>query len=189
MTLTGVYKIFDDGEMVGEMTVYTQGMMTVFEGTCRPDREGPFRVAALSEDYLIMLGVMLPNEDGYYIRRSFSKNAMAELGINEISEFRLIYPEEEKKQVEEKKEAFREEGWQPVSEPWRLFRDEELAEVCRQVKGAKMKREENGDISLAVPLERNAPFPAMPIFCFGTYDKIANKPYVVFRLRDGVLIQ
>lgn len=193
MTLTGAYKIFDDGEMVGEMTVYAQGMMTVFEGTCKPDREGPFRVAALSGGYLILLGVMLPTEDGYYIRRSFSKNAMAQLGIREISEFRLIYPDGEENQDDEKTsipdETVQGNGWQDAPEPWRLFKDQELSEVCRQVKGAKMRREEDGDISLAIPLERYAPFPAMPIFCFGTYEKIQNKSYVLFRLRDGVLIQ
>ncbi len=193
MTLTGAYKIFDDGEMVGEMAVYAQGMMTVFEGTCKPDREGPFRVAALSDGYLIMLGVMLPNEGGYYIRRSFSKNAVTELGIKDISEFRLIYPEAEENQGSEKTSipvgAAPEDGWQDAPEPWRLFKDEELSETCRQIKGARMRREEDGDISLAVPLERNAPFPAMPIFCFGSYEKIENKSYVLFRLRDGILIQ
>lgn len=188
MDISGTYKILDDGEMVGEMTVYSQGMMTVFEGFCKPDREGPFRVAARSGGYLILLGVMLPDAGGYYIRRSFSKNAMTELGIREIDSFRLIYPETDKK-LDAETDAPSADGWQDIAEPWHLFRDNELSEICRDVKGGRIRREENGDITFAVPLDRDAPFPAMPIFCFGTYKKIGNRSYVLFRLRDGVLIQ
>jgi hypothetical protein len=48
-------------------------------------------------------------------------------------------------------------------------------------------RKEDGFTYLAVPIVRGRPFPAMPIFCFGSSRKINGKNYVVFKIKDGEL--
>ena len=88
--ICGTYQILDDGEYVGEILVYLQGLLTVFEGHCRTDREGPFRLALYSGGRTLILGVMLPDAEGYRFRKSFTKNALAELGLNDSGEFRIV---------------------------------------------------------------------------------------------------
>jgi hypothetical protein len=188
MEYGGIIKIIDDGECVGEINVYMQGIKIVFEGECVTERQGPFRLAAVSGGRTIPVGVMLPDGGKFTFRRSFSKNMMSELGIGEIEEF-LLVGNDRKDMADYREPAAEAGGWQEAAEPWRLFADEELSEVCREVKGGLKRLEENGEISFAVPLERDRPFPAMPIFCFGTYMKIGEKGYVVFRLKNGELIR
>ena len=74
--------------------------------------------------------------------------------------------------------------WVPEPEPWRLFSDADISESCRKVKGAYVRFD--GDTSyLAVPISSNEPFPPMPIFCFGSPEKINGADYVVFTMKNG----
>lgn len=74
--------------------------------------------------------------------------------------------------------------WTPEPEPWRLFDDEDISRSCRNITGAFVRFD--GDVSyLAVPISPNEPFPPMPIFCFGTLERINGRDHVVFTMKDG----
>ncbi len=80
-----------------------------------------------------------------------------------------------------------EEGWAEERGSERLFKDPEIKRICRDMTDTLIKTED-GAFYLAVPIIRGRPFPAMPIFCFGTSRKINGKNYVVFKIKDGELI-
>ena len=184
-----LYKIIDDGEYIGEVNVYMQGIKIVFDGECVTDRQGPFRLAAVSGGKAAPVGVMIPDGEKFTFRRSYSKNTLSELGIGEIEEFILTGNDRREDGNCEEPAADTSGSWQEVTAPRRVFAEAEKSEICRGVKGGLKRMENNGEISFAVPLERERPFPAMPIFCFGTYMKICEKGYVVFCLKDGELIR
>jgi hypothetical protein len=188
MELCGTYRIYDDGEYIGDISVTMQGIRVILEGSCHTPRQGPFRLAVVSGSRVIPLGTMLPDNGLYVYKKSFSKNALVERGIDAIDEFTL-FSEQYERNAGTAETPDRNSSWQDVSEPWRLFRDPELSETCRAVSGGLMREESGGELSFAIPLQRDRPFPAMPIFCFGTFEKIQEKPYVVFRLKDGELVK
>ena len=76
--------------------------------------------------------------------------------------------------------------WRKAHEPWRLFRDADTAEACRETKGALL-REEDGKTLLAVPFGGDEPFPMMPVFRFGEQEMINGAPYIVFTVENGRL--
>ena len=48
-----------------------------------------------------------------------------------------------------------------------------------------LTRQEGDAVFLAVPLDRDRPFSAMPIFCFGSPETISGRNWIVFRIMDG----
>jgi hypothetical protein len=76
--------------------------------------------------------------------------------------------------------------WQREPEPERLFKDPDIKRACMDMTDTLVCR--NGELTyLAVPIIRGRPFPALPIFCFGSSMKINGNNYVVFKIKDGVL--
>ncbi|MDR0446112.1 MAG: hypothetical protein LBH17_03645 [Oscillospiraceae bacterium] len=78
------------------------------------------------------------------------------------------------------------EKWTPEPNPERLFSDGGAAAITDAVKGA-LSRRENGIVFLAAPVSEDAPFPMMPVFCFGTPETIDDARYLVFKLKNGAL--
>ena len=77
-------------------------------------------------------------------------------------------------------------GWQEEREPARLFRDPALRELGRTLgREGVLTRQEGDAVFLAVPLDRDRPFSAMPIFCFGSPETISGRNWIVFRIMDG----
>ncbi len=79
------------------------------------------------------------------------------------------------------------EEWRPEQAAHELFRDTDIADVCRGLKGA-LRKEQGGKTLLAVPCRGDEPFPMMPVFCFGSCEMIEGEPYVVFGITDGKLV-
>ncbi|MDR3277146.1 MAG: hypothetical protein LBT12_00080 [Oscillospiraceae bacterium] len=76
--------------------------------------------------------------------------------------------------------------WTPIANPSILFRDNDAELISGEVAGA-LTCAEDGVTLLAVPILPDAPFPMMPIFCFGDPAVIDGREYVVFKLKNGLL--
>jgi Asp-tRNA(Asn)/Glu-tRNA(Gln) amidotransferase C subunit len=112
--------------------------------------------------------------------------------IQNLQAEELITPDEipikaETKQYTEPAAVEYETGWMREDEPERLFKDRDIQKSCRDMTDTLIKVED-GYTYLAVPIVRGRPFPAMPIFCFGSSRKINGKNYVIFKIKDGELL-
>ncbi|MDR0917518.1 MAG: hypothetical protein LBN02_10095 [Oscillospiraceae bacterium] len=77
-------------------------------------------------------------------------------------------------------------GWSAIAEPRELFRESGLSAITGDMSGA-LTRRDDALVYLAAPIEEDAEFAMMPVFCFGTPEVIGGRGYLVFKLRDGVL--
>jgi len=77
--------------------------------------------------------------------------------------------------------------WRHEVSPYRYFDDDVIENSLKNVKNALVS-ENDGTIRLAIPVSGSEPFPAMPIFCFGTFTEINGKSYMVFNLKGGKFI-
>lgn len=172
MNIVGKYVIYDGEEQAGELEVSPWGGYLRFRALCRSRRRGVFRLVAECGGRLLPLGVMTPSGSGFGLERRFSPAALRSMGLERIDRCRLAQDWDG--------------GWQEEGHPERLFRDPELQELGRALarEGALSRREGEADL-LAVPLERERPFAAMPIFCFGAAENMNGRSWVVFRIVDG----
>jgi hypothetical protein len=302
--LYGEFAVTAGGRDVGSLHVTQEGLMTVYECTCDIVTNNILRLAAVSDEKYVPLGVMMPNEGNpstLRLKKSFSKNALISMGLNKAETFHLICPDEvytgcpegvyngnpetvctcdpepvyhndpepvinassvqepvesaqemkpaavnpelikavermihqlssepvktedEAEQPEAVPEPFIAEpspaptnagtayeepeeerlpqyvpgqreavpqpaygGWRPIEKPSSLFNDETIAEACEEVSGA-LAMEQAGLTMLAVPVSPDAPFPMMPIFCFGSSEDIGGQEYIIFKIKNGYL--
>lgn len=172
MNLFGKYPIYDGEEQTGELEVSPWGGYLRFRALCRSRRKGVFRLVAESGGRLLPLGVMTPSGSGFGLERRFSPAALRNMGLERIDRCRLTQDWAG--------------GWQEEREPARLFRDPALRELGRTLgREGVLTRQEGDAVFLAVPLDRDRPFSAMPIFCFGSPETISGRNWIVFRIMDG----
>ena len=69
--------------------------------------------------------------------------------------------------------------WKMEPSPQALFHKEWLRRRVQGLEGCRSRRAGQG-FSLAVPFDRNAPFPLETLFCLCRLQTIGSKPYVVF---------
>lgn len=65
-----------DGERLGFVNVWTEGLFTVFDARCQ-HREGLFRLSVYGQGKEGYLGVMQPGKGGLYLRRRLSRHDMS----------------------------------------------------------------------------------------------------------------
>ncbi|MDR0838070.1 MAG: hypothetical protein LBN99_00345 [Oscillospiraceae bacterium] len=185
------------GRRYGDAVLSPNGLMTEisFEGA-PPDSENIYRLAAVCGEKYVALGVPTPGGAGLTFRKSFSKNALRELGFSEPSAFELILPGEvfaatvfapEPEPVPEPEivPATTAE-WAEIANPAALFVENGVAAITDEVAGA-LVREEGGFVYLAAPISAGEAFSMMPVFCFGTPETIGGRDYLIFKLKNGVL--
>lgn len=252
--MLGEYPIKIKGKEIGRLTVTQEGLKTRFRADCRYRSSDVLRLAVISENRYVMLGVMMPEGERLTFSKSYSRNELAAMGLSEIAGADLLLAEDGIVQPAARPQAVEpawqeeaiipepellsepdisaldllqepdwipEEDWIPeqesvmaaatetevmsgsVVEPavleafgqWEridnlglIFQDEILAESCKNVRGALRMETEDG-ILLAIPAERDEPFPLMPIFCFGMWDQINGKNYIIFKIKDGYIVE
>ncbi len=206
MGLTGEHKVLFNGSEAGTLTVERNGLMTVFECECDIVCDDVVRLAAARGDECVPIGVMMPVGGKLKLRKSFSKAALSDLGIGGDDGFYLIRKTEDlciPKSAAETPDAAAEDDapahvdapqdacdaedtWSYAEDVPSMFCDPDVAEACRDVVGALTRR--RGEYRLlAVPVSGSEPFPMMPVFCFGSAERIAGGDYIVFRVRNGKL--
>jgi len=182
--MNGTYAIKYEGREVGTLNVYSEGLMTVFSAETLP-LAGVWRLAVISQGRTVPIGVLAPSRRGLYLKKSFTKNMLAELNISDI-EAAVLFSQEQAagSQVQFSQDQAVGSPWKEVPEPSGLFSDVDLKVACRGAKGVMALRE--GDVTKAAfPIRSDAPFALMPAFCLGKPMKIDGRDYLVFSIRDG----
>jgi hypothetical protein len=143
------------------------------------------------------IGVMMPEGQRLALSKRMTSADMKQLGIWDEATFRLMTssPRDEmptdfdgrEKIYPESEMTDNAELWQQCHDPADIFDDEEIAHSCRNVTGALIRRE-GDELLFAVPIRGDAPFPMMPVFCFGEFQHINGGQYVVFKVKNGKLV-
>lgn len=171
MDMVGSYPVLDGAVQAGILEVRTAGAYLRFRAVCRSERREVFRLAVRDGTRTVPLGVMTPAGSGWQMDRRFSPAELRRMELTKLDECILLPAS----------------VWQPEPNPARLFRDETLRRAARGIHDALI-RADGADTRLAVPLRSDAPFPAMPIFCFGETEEIEGAAYVVFGVSGGELV-
>ena len=213
--MEGVYSVLWNGAQAGEMRIYRDGLMTVIEAHCSYAGDTPFRLMVRSGGRDIPLGTMLPDAAGFQFQKRYSRQALAALGLEtveacwigappqtpdtpsetdappagtDVSELPADEADAAPSPPPETTDTWRKPTWQPELRPEELVKDPELRQLlCKAEQAISLAEGER--IWLGVPLEVGKPFPLMPIFCLGRWEKINGKNYMVFQIRDGELEQ
>jgi len=170
--MNGTYAVKYEGREVGTLRVYNEGLMTVFSAETLP-LAGVWRLAVVSGGKTVPIGVLTPSQRGLSLKKSFTKNMLAELNISDIEAAQLF-----------SQTHSREPEWKPVTDPSALFSDSDLKAACKGSKGVMALKE--GEVTKAAfPIRSDAPFALMPAFCLGKPVKINGNDYLVFNIKDG----
>ena len=92
--LTGNYSVTSGGESIGKLTISKSGLLTVFDCVCDYEDGDVLRLAAVSGGEYITVGVMMPDGGRLRLKKSFTKNALAAMGLYNAAGFYLIRPGE-----------------------------------------------------------------------------------------------
>lgn len=170
--MNGTYAINYEGREVGSLKVYNEGLMTVFIAETLP-LSGVWRIAVESGGITVPIGVLVPSQRGLYLKKSFTKNTLAEQKIQSIDGALLL-----------SQERSAQPAWKPVPEPSVLFSDSDLKAASKGSKGVMMLKE--AEITKAAfPIRSDIPFALMPAFCLGKPLKISGYNYLIFVIKDG----
>jgi hypothetical protein len=153
---------------VGELVTEPEALYTCFTARGRLPREDLWCAWAVGDRGELRLGVLEPEGDQASIRRRFSRQLTAPLG-------RLLRGEV--RSADQKQN----ENWEASPQPDRLFHTPWLRQQLRGVTGV-LTRTDNGRRYLAMPYDKEKPFPLTPLFCFAEPRRIHGERYMVFCL-------
>ncbi len=182
----GTFDVVYKQKSVGEARIIRIGIRYELSAVVKYlDISGPFRVAAVSGEKVVPLGVMMPKGDGFEYRRSFSTNDLKNIGIDDISGFTIAGDESSKVHIDTNNHEDNE--WKVTNEPWQYLEEGEFRHVFSACNEALVSTNEEF-VRIAVPIVKNEPFPLMPIFCLGEIQKINENLHLVFKLHEGKLL-
>ncbi len=89
MELTGEYEVRLKGKPAGRLTVKRQGYRTIF--TFKSDMVPEVsRLICAGDGSVVSIGIPVPDGNGMYLKRSFSDDALASMGLERIGSCLLI---------------------------------------------------------------------------------------------------
>jgi len=205
--ICGKYNVIFDKEITGTVNISRTGQKYLFECQCNHSSADIIRLFCYSNDVYSTIGTMMPVNGRLYLKKAFTRNDLIMKDIGEINHFLLSStspaapsspPHLQEIQTEpalttaSQPEEMPEENkivaypWRNENSPSSLFSDPELKEVCMNIKDA-LSSSDGEFIYLAVPVSSDKPFPLMPAFCFGSFELIDNRSYIIFKLKNGNL--
>ena len=183
--LCGIYDVSFLERRVGTLTVSISGLNTVFECRCSAGSSGEIqRLFCVSDGVPVAIGVLMPEGGGLHLRKRFTKNALMRLGLSSI-ESCFLSSASQAAQITPPDSAC---VWRTAAGHDLVFEDSALTASCHG-RTDLLASGDPAQLLLAVPVETDAPFPLMPVFCFGDAAEIRGKDYVVFCLKNGKIIQ
>lgn len=190
--ICGNYPIHCDEKVLGEVKIEKVNIRyNISSAVNNIDMPRPFRLAAICGDKIIPLGVMMPDRNGFSYSRSFSSAALSELGIDTIDGFTLITDSSPRSAAQPiaapAPVSAVAVGWQQTDTPGEYFEDGEFRHIFSGCKSA-LVRNDGETQYLAIPVLKDEPFPAMPVFCLGEVWKINEKLHLVFKIHEGKLL-
>ena len=159
------FPILWKGSSVGELILEKEQLYTWFTVQCRVPEDGLWCAWVIGEKGTLRLGVLEPIGGQFVIRRRYSDRLTAPLGKILRGEVRSAFDEEK--------------GWERVTEPDRQICDPWLR---KQIRGRRdvLMRFDAEHTYLAVPYDKEKPFPMLPLFCFAVIRVIQKQSYAVF---------
>ncbi|MGE4485574.1 MAG: hypothetical protein AB7C97_10745 [Oscillospiraceae bacterium] len=190
--ILGNYDVYYGETLIGSLIVERDGAAYLFQCSCQYFSPDVLRLYCVSGEKTASLGVMLPEDGKLVFKKRITKNMLSDMGLSDISRCFLRGREapEQKPEPEEKTAVIAPPEsplWLPAYDAASLFSDADIASACRDVTGALTMEDGNSQL-IAIPIILGAPFPLMPVFCFGRSEIIDGNNYVVFRVRNGKLI-
>ena len=203
----GDFDVYIDESAAGTLKILKSGLLTCFECTAKADTDSVLRLAADVGGRYEVIGVMMPEDGALHLKKYFTKNDLYIKNLSDAKRYLLIEHDAEYKPAEilrddtpeepvtaceapvmqEADAPVQDEGsslWQPCAYPEKLFNDAEAGAAIAGCSGV-ITSEKDGFTFVAVPVDPGRPFPAMPVFFFGTQGRINDNDYLVFRLKDG----
>lgn len=201
----GSFDVYINDSPSGRLEISHQGLLTCFDCTA-PETRGVMRLAGDSGKSYEIIGVMMPESGGLHLKKYLTKNDLYIKKLDTVRRYVLIdggavYPETDKVSPAEAHTASSEDDeanaetcieehtgslWHSCNSPGELFNDPDAALALSGAAGV-LSAEKDGFVYIAVPVDPEKPFPAMPIFCFGNQGTIGGREYLVFRTKDGQL--
>lgn len=142
----------------------------------------PFRLCAVCTHGNVNIGIPVPQNECLVLKKRYNAYQIEQNEIKDIEGFVLCSVEDT---LEEKQNDFQ---WHEEPNPGQLFADAELQYICRSVIGAFSRELGEGITELAVPADPYQPFPLLPIFQFGNVERIKEKLFIGFKLKNGKLV-
>ena len=163
-------KLYSAGACLGKLTLCPQGPRTEVRAVMEDPGDGLYRAFLAGERGEFPLGVLEPEGAGRLglLRRPYSRD-LASLGAPLRGEARRSFP-------------FREDAWQAAERPGTLFQSPFLRSRLERVPRA-WRREREGLLLLAIPLEEDGPFPLEALFCLARVERVAGRLCAVFAFR------
>lgn len=161
----------------GAVTVRQEGRCAVCQAISRAGERALYKAWLSGEKGKVLLGTLIPEGGALRLRRSVEVAWLERQGAwppktAEILEAYSLPPQTPP------------QGWTRQEEPWRLL-DGELRECGRELRWAFLRQDMDG-FFLALPWEKQKPFPLSSLFCLASLEKIEEKWYILFRFsRQG----
>jgi len=198
-SLLGEYEITDKVKKVGKLVVSRRGMYTRFSARCNEcAAAAPFRLAVIKGGRIIPLGIMMPSESGYIFQKDYSGAELKNMGLSEFDECTIVPVSSTSEGKSDDRPHTRSKAdcppdrkitieWSQAGDPSEFFAEKETADTFRRVAGCLTSADKDIRL-LAVPLVPGKPFPGIHIFKFGSWQKINGFDYLVFKLKNGILV-
>ena len=157
-----------NGQTVGDLTAAKEGLYVRCQARCRLEPGTLARLYAVGKTGEARLGIPEPRNGAFCLDRRVAARELAPAGFLLRGEVRPVgAPEEDTG------------GWQPVSDPERLFRGDFLRRELRGCQGV-LTRTGDGVRYVALPFDCRRPFLLTGLFCFARVRRIGGRDYAVF---------
>ena len=178
--MTEQLEILHAGDTIGKVLLKKQGLYLHFSAECRSIGPGVHRLYLLGESGSHILGVMSPKGDLLVLEKKLSLREYTLWGLGTLKHCGFSGAVDAPPVIQQNPSP----QWVTCEDPASLFTDAELAAACPAVDVLVCRQERR--ICLAFPLDPGAPFPMLPVFRFGHTERINERNYVVFELKNGV---
>jgi hypothetical protein len=159
------FPVWWNGTSVGELTVEKESLHTYFSVSAVLPKEGFWAAWLIGDGGEFRLGILEPEDCVGKIQRRFSDRMIRSLGTFLRGELRPV--------------NLKQNFWEPVSNPTRLFRTFQLPKEITEG-GNLLTKQENGGRWIAVLYDKEKSFPLVELFCFAKFLEIESRNYLAF---------
>lgn len=180
----GTFDVYINNEAVGTASVSSHGLLTCISCYVEINTKEVMRLAADVGDCYETIGVIMPDGDGFTLKKYLTKNDIYLKRLDNVHKYVIInentpYRSHEQQQREE-------HVWTACKDPAALFNDGEAGTAVAACSGV-ITAEHEGNVYAAIPVKENEPFPPLPIFYFGQRGMLNGEEYLMFTLKNGLL--
>ena len=181
----GKFDVYIDDARVGVVEAEEKGIRTCIRCRAKYECDDVLRLAADVGDRYEVIGIMMPENDGFFLEKTLTRNDICAKNLENTRRYVLISENAKYRESVEEHENIDERVWTLCPNPAALFADVECGMALSRCEGV-LKAEREGAVYLAVPVKKQ--LPALPIFYFGQRERLGDGEFLVFTLKDGQLV-